>query len=169
MVVTKANPEERTVSEINAAPAAKEYARLLGKDPKQLSTFTFAAHPVVVKVGGTHHVRAIQRISENGDLIFFSAIDEGLVLTLADPMDMSDHLEKEMAKLSQERAPDIVLACDCILRRLEAQEKQKSHALSQIMSDNRVFGFSTYGEQYNSMHVNQTLTGVAIYPPEAGE
>jgi hypothetical protein len=169
MVVTKANPEERTVSEINAAPAAKEYARLLGKDPKQLSTFTFAAHPVVVKVGGTHHVRAIQRISENGDLIFFSAIDEGLVLTLADPMDMSDHLEKEMAKLSQERAPDIVLACDCILRRLEAQEKQKSRALSQIMSDNRVFGFSTYGEQYNSMHVNQTLTGVAIYPPEAGE
>lgn len=169
MVVTKANPEERTVSEINAAPAAKEYARLLGKDPEQLSTFTFAAHPVVVKVGGTHHVRAIQRISKNGDLIFFSAIDEGLVLTLADPMDMSDHLEKEMAKLSQERAPDIVLACDCILRRLEAQEKQKSHALSQIMSDNRVFGFSTYGEQYNSMHVNQTLTGVAIYPPEVGE
>ena len=169
MVVTKANPEERTVSEINAAPAAKEYARLLSKDPEQLSTFTFAAHPVVVKVGGTHHVRAIQRISENGDLIFFSAIDEGLVLTLADPMDMSEHLEKEMAKLSQERAPDIVLACDCILRRLEAQEKQKSHALSQIMSENRVFGFSTYGEQYNSMHVNQTLTGVAIYPPEAGE
>ena len=101
-------------------------------------------------------------------ILYSSAIDEGWS-TLADPMDMSDHLEKEMAKLSKKRAPDIVLACDCILRRLEAQEKQKSHALSQIMSDNRVFGFSTYGEQYNSMHVNQTLTGVAIYPPEAGE
>lgn len=169
MVVTRANPEERTVSEINAAPAAKEYARLLGKDPEQLSTFTFAAHPVVVKVGGTHHVRAIQRISENGDLIFFSAIDEGLVLTLADPTDMSVHLENEMAKLSEKRRPDFILACDCILRRLEAQEKQKLHALSNIMSNNRVFGFSTYGEQYNSMHVNQTLTGVAIYPPRASK
>jgi len=27
-------------------------------------------------------------------------------------------------------------------------------------------GFSTYGEQLNSMHVNQTLTGVAFYPPD---
>ena len=30
-----------------------------------------------------------------------------------------------------------------------------------------VVGFSTYGEQLNSMHVNQTMTGVAIYPPKA--
>jgi hypothetical protein len=29
-----------------------------------------------------------------------------------------------------------------------------------------VVGFSTYGEQLNSMHVNQTMTGVAIYPPK---
>jgi hypothetical protein len=25
-----------------------------------------------------------------------------------------------------------------------------------------VVGFSTYGEQYNGIHVNQTFTGVAI-------
>ena len=30
-----------------------------------------------------------------------------------------------------------------------------------------VAGFQTYGEQFNSMHVNQTMTGVAIYPPDA--
>jgi hypothetical protein len=58
------------------------------------------------------------------------------------------------------------LACDCILRKLEAQEKQKTRALSEILSQNNVVGFSTYGEQFNSMHVNQTLTGVAIYPPK---
>jgi hypothetical protein len=28
-----------------------------------------------------------------------------------------------------------------------------------------VVGFSTYGEQINGLHVNQTMTGVAIYPP----
>ena len=28
-------------------------------------------------------------------------------------------------------------------------------------------GFHTYGEQYNSMHLNQTLTGVAIGPKSA--
>ncbi|MDA7826752.1 FIST C-terminal domain-containing protein [Rhodobacteraceae bacterium] len=166
MVVTKADPANRTVSEINAAPAAREYARLLGKDPEQLTPFTFAAHPVVVRVGGQHHVRAIQRVAENGDLIFFSAIDEGLVLTLADPMDMEDHLARELDALSATTKPDMILACDCILRKLEAQEKQKTRALSELLSKRNVVGFSTYGEQYNSMHVNQTLTGVAIYPPK---
>lgn len=53
-----------------------------------------------------------------------------------------------------------------MLRRIEAQQTQKTFEISQIMTENRVVGFCTYGEQVNSRHVNQTLTGVAIYPPE---
>ncbi|WP_298850107.1 FIST N-terminal domain-containing protein [uncultured Ruegeria sp.] len=166
MVVTKADPAKRIVQEINAEPAAREYARILGKDPEQLTTFTFAAHPVVVQIGGQHHVRAIQQVAGNGDLVFFSAIDEGLVLTLAEPRDMVEHLQEEIGLLTEKRQPDTILGCDCILRRLEAQEKQMTRDISDILSRNRVVGFSTYGEQYNSIHVNQTLTGVAIYPPE---
>lgn len=165
MVVTEADPARRIVREINAEPAAREYARVLGKDPEQLTAFTFAAHPVVVQIGGQHHVRAIQQVAQNGDLVFFSAIDEGLVLTLAEPLNMVSHLEQEIAALSEHGPPDTILGCDCILRRLEAQEKQMTGALSKILADNRVVGFSTYGEQLNSIHVNQTLTGVAIYPP----
>ncbi|MBT9245270.1 FIST C-terminal domain-containing protein [Gemmobacter fulvus] len=165
MVVTEADPANRTVRQINAEPAAREYARLLGKDPGQLDTFTFAAHPVVVRIGGRHHVRAIQQVAPNGDLVFFSAIDEGLVLTLAEPEDMVAHLERELAGLAIGTAPEAILACDCILRRMEALEKQKYGAVSAILRDNNVVGFSTYGEQLNSMHVNQTMTGVAIFPP----
>lgn len=168
MVVTGADPARRVVHEINAEPAAREYARVLGKDPEQLTPFTFAAHPVAVQFGDQHHVRAIQRVADNDELVFFSAIDEGVVLTLAEPEDMVTHLEREMAALSAERRPEIILACDCILRRLEAQQKQVSQDISRILRDNRVVGFSTYGEQINSMHVNQTLTGVAIYPPDEG-
>ena len=46
MAVTGADPARRIVRSINDEPAAPEYARLLGKDPAQLSPFTFAAHPV---------------------------------------------------------------------------------------------------------------------------
>lgn len=166
MVVTQADPARRIVRQINAEPAAREYARLLGKDPGQLTTFTFAAHPVVVRVGGRHHVRAIQRMDANGDLIFFSAIDEGLVLTLAEPQDMVAHLDAELSRLSDQGPPAAILACDCILRRMEALEKQMSGRISAVLRTHKVVGFSTYGEQWNSMHVNQTMTGVAIYPPD---
>jgi hypothetical protein len=165
MVVTEADPARRRVLQINAEPAAREYARLLGKDPGSLDTFTFAAHPLVVRVGGRHHVRAIQRMDPNGDLVFFSAIDEGLVLTLAEPQDMVAHLDAGLARLAEGTPPAAIIACDCILRRLEAQEKQMSAAISGVLRSHRVVGFSTYGEQWNSMHVNQTMTGVAIYPP----
>ncbi len=165
MVVTGADPARRLVHEINAEPAAREYARMLGKDPEQLTTFTFAAHPVVVQIGDQHHVRSIQKVADNGDLVFFSAIDEGVVLTFAEPENMITHLKREIAALTQPATPDVIIACDCILRRLEAEEKQMAGEMSHILKENRVVGFSTYGEQINAMHVNQTLTGVAIYPP----
>lgn len=165
MVVTGADPARRVVHQINAEPAAQEYARLLGKDPAQLTTFTFAAHPVVVRIGGSHHVRAIQRMAENGDLVFFSAIDEGLVLTLAEPLDMAAHLDEALSGLAEGERPAI-LACDCILRRIAAEENQRYGAVSALLKAHGVVGFSTYGEQLNSMHVNQTMTGVAIYPPK---
>jgi hypothetical protein len=167
MVVTGADPATRRVRQINAEPAALEYARLLGKDAGQLTAFTFAAHPVVVRIGGRHHVRSIREVAPNGDLIFFSAIDEGLVLTLAEPQDMVAHLDATLTQLSGAIAPATILAADCILRRMEAQEKQSLGAVSALLRRHRVVGFSTYGEQLNSMHVNQTMTGVALYPPGA--
>ena len=166
MVVTGADPAQRRVCEINAAPAATEYARLLGKPAGQLDPFTFAAHPLVVRVGGRYHVRSIQRVENGTDLVFFSAIDEGVVLTLATPRDIARSLEASLAGLGAGGAPDSILACDCILRRIEAQQKQQLRAVSEVLARHNVTGFSTYGEQFGAMHVNLTMTGVAIYSPE---
>ena len=68
---------------------------------------------------------------------------------------------------SRERPPETIIACDCILRRLEVEQVQGLREMSRILAGNNVVGFSTYGEQFNSVHVNQTFTGVAIYPAEA--
>lgn len=168
MVVTRADPAQRIVCEINARPAAREYARILGKNPDYLSQFTFAAHPLVVRVGGRHHVRAIQRVTEDGALVFFSAIDEGLVLTLAKVGDIAGHLEQALDELAADGPIDTILACDCILRRIEATQKQAARRVSDLLSAHNVVGFNTYGEQVGAKHVNHTMTGVAIYPPGTG-
>jgi hypothetical protein len=164
MVVTSASPEKRIVHEINAEPAALEYARLLGLDPQQLDQFTFAEHPVVVRLGDVHHVRAIQQVKENHDLVFFSAINEGMVLTLAAHDDIVTHLDRGLTDLGKQGKPEFILGCDCILRRIEAGRSQRAHEVSKVLRDHNVIGFSTYGEQIGGLHVNQTLTGVAIYP-----
>ncbi|MEJ6402678.1 FIST N-terminal domain-containing protein [Yoonia sp. 2307UL14-13] len=169
MVVTDADPERRIVKSINAEPAAREYARLVGKDPYQLDRFTFASHPVVVRIGENHHVRAIQQVNDSGELVFFSAIDEGMVLTVARPTDMADHLRRKLRDLSADEPFTDVIGCDCILRRIEAEQNQMTRELSDILVQHNVAGFSTYGEQIGPLHVNQTMTGVAFYRRDVAE
>ncbi len=81
MVVTRADPGRRIVSEVNGKPAAREFARLVGLDVTELTPMIFATHPVVVRVGGQYFVRSIAKVNADDSLTFFCAIDEGIVLT----------------------------------------------------------------------------------------
>jgi hypothetical protein len=166
MVVTEADPNARLVMEINAEPAAPAYARMVGLEAQELSPLIFAAYPVVVKIGGEYHVRAIQKVEPNGSLRFYCGIEEGLVLTVARGEDLAENLERSLTKIEDEIGEtEMILGFDCILRRLEAEQKQKTRDVSKVLSRHKVVGFCTYGEQFHSMHVNQTFTGVAIGVP----
>lgn len=164
MVITEADAASRIVYEINASPATEEYARLIGVKPDELSSALFAAHPLMVRVGGDYYVRSIQKPEGEDGLKFFCAIDEGLVLTLAKGEDMVTNLQKTLYQIEEEVGePELIIGCDCIFRKLELEESpDKFDRVSQILAKHKVYGFSTYGEQFAGMHVNQTLTGVAI-------
>ncbi|WP_298372048.1 nitric oxide-sensing protein NosP [Azospirillum sp.] len=163
MVVTGADPQRRIVTEINAEPAGREYARLVGLEGEPLTPMIFASHPVVVRVGGQYHVRSIQKVNDDESLTFFCAIDEGIVLTVAEGVDPVANFDALMDGIADEvGSPDLVLGCDCILRRLEMEQRQLGAVMSQRLANHRVVGFCAYGEQVNGMHVNQTFTGVAI-------
>lgn len=167
VVVTGADPAARVVTEIDAEPAAREYARLLGLAVGDLGPAAFALNPLVVRVGARHHVRAIQRV-EGEHLRFFSAIDEGLVMRLAETRDLAGHLDRQLAALGAGGRPEAVLTFDCLLRRIEARERQVIGRMGAALARHGALGFSTYGEQHGAMHVNQTFTGVALYPPGVG-
>lgn len=163
MVVTEANPEQRIVTEINGEPAGLEYAKAVGLEVDKLTPLIFATYPVVVKLGGKYYVRSIQKVNEDGSLTFFCAIDEGIVLTVAKGVDMIENVKEEFSRISNKIGkPELILGCDCILRHLELDQKNLKQEMSEILKENNVIGFSTYGEQFNAMHVNQTFTGVAI-------
>lgn len=166
MVVTAARPEARIVSELNGSPAAREYARLIGCAPDALGPEIFAGNPLLVRNGSTFHVRAVQEVTEDGALVFLSAIDDGIILTLGRGIEILETLRDGLAVTDPgQRAPGFILGFECILRKLEIEQKGLSDAVSQILSRAQVRGFSTYGEQHRGAHVNQTFVGVAFFPP----
>jgi len=163
MVVTQADPAKRIVTEINGLPAAKEYARLAGIDVHDLNPMRFAASPVVVMINGIDYVRSIQKANPDGSLTFFCAIEEGLVLRVANGVDLVNNLEQTFDKIrAQIGQPQLVIGCDCILRNLEISQSGLKNRVEEILKRNNTIGFSSYGEQFHGVHINQTLTGIAI-------
>jgi hypothetical protein len=163
LVVTKSDPDRRTVYEFNAAPAAAEYAASIGIEPASLTPLSFASHPVVVRVGGEYFCRSIQKMNPDGSLTFFCAIDDGVVLTVAQARGMVESTRMTLDRVDDNLGGiDMILGFDCILRKLDAQNRQVFRGMSDLYRKYNVVGFGTYGEQYQSMHLNQTLTGVAF-------
>ncbi|HHN74295.1 MAG TPA: hypothetical protein ENK10_03620 [Acidobacteria bacterium] len=163
VVITASDPRTRTVSEIDGIPAAVAYASAVGVEVEELTPETFSTHPVVLRVGGNDFVRSIQKVNPDGSLTFYCAIDDGLVLTVARGEDLTGSIERVFTDLRQEiPGLSFILAYDCILRRLEAQRLGLMESIKSIVEPYDLVGFSTYGEQCDSLHVNQTLTGVAI-------
>jgi len=169
LVVTEADASRRIVKEINGLPAAQEYARIVGVKVSDLNPERFAASPVVVAIDGTDYVRSIQKSNPDGSLTFYCAIDEGLVLRVVRGVDLLGNLERAFDDLRASLGPlQMVIGCDCVLRKLEITQSGLKEAVEAVLHLNNAIGFSTYGEQFRGVHVNQTLTGIAFGSPRDG-
>lgn len=167
LVVTQADPDLRRVSELNAEPASLAYARAIGLNAEELDAGSFASYSVIVRFGGQHYCRSIQQLNDDQSFTFFCAIDNGLVLTLARSEGMVESTSQAIDDIEQQiGAIDVMFGFDCIYRKLDARNRQTTHRISALYREKNFIGFNTYGEQYNSMHINQTFTGIAIGMPD---
>lgn len=170
LVVTASDPDRRVVHEFNATTAADEFASAIGMTTRALTPLSFASHPVVMRVGGEYYCRSIQKLNPDGSLSFFCAVDDGIVLSIAEPTGLVESTSRALADVEERVGGiDLVLGFDCVLRRLDAQNRQIFRDMSELYRNNRVIGFGTYGEQYRSMHLNQTFTGIAFGQRQAAE
>ena len=163
LVITEADPENRVIREINGEPAAQAYAEAVGLSVEELSPKVFSSRPLVLSLSGEQYIRSIQQVNEDLSLTCYCAIDVGLIVTIGNGVEPSQSLQDALSMVyARIPEPEVILGCDCIMRRLEYEQRGTADAMGQMMAENKLFGFSTYGEQFNGMHVNQTLTGVAI-------
>jgi hypothetical protein len=166
VVVTAADPCSRTVYELNGVKAADEYARLLGVSLDELDMVRCGSSPVVAVIDGSCYVRSVQKIGDDGSLTFFSAIEEGVVLHVARGSDLVGNLERKLAEVQAEIGPvRLLVAFDCILRSLEIGRGDLKADVERALGACNAVGFSTYGEQFHGVHVNQTLVALAVGEP----
>lgn len=163
LVITEADPRRRLVREINGEAAVVAYARMVEVPVNDLTPVIFSRFPLMLRIGSEFFVRSIAGVEADGSLKFYCAIDKGLVLTIGEGYSAIEALEHTFATVRDEIGePKVILGCDCILRRVEMDQRGIADEVGRLLAVNKVFGFSTYGEQINSLHVNQTFTGVAL-------
>ncbi|MEJ7597731.1 MAG: FIST N-terminal domain-containing protein [Kofleriaceae bacterium] len=163
MVITSATPSKRTVHEINGQRAVDAYAEAIGVPVDELTDAVIASRPLILRVGDDHYIRSVRAIREDGSLELFCAIEQGLVLRLGRNVGILEALETAFARAAAAVGePVLVIGMDCILRRLEIARASLTGEVGQFLSSKHVIGFSTYGEQFNYMHANQTFTGFMV-------
>ncbi|MBL4899468.1 MAG: FIST C-terminal domain-containing protein, partial [Colwellia sp.] len=171
LVVTEADVDNRTVYELNAMPAALEYAKLLNININDLTSEIFSLHPLAVKVGGKYYIRSIQKVNvDDLSLTFYCAIDVGIVLTAVNMGDILNSLNNKLENITHRLGkPELVLSCDCFLRRIEIEQKELGEQARILYEKYNIAGFNSYGEHINGIHSNQTFAGVFIAESETKE
>src|SRR5690606_39919337 len=127
-------------------------ARRVARPVERSTTATFALTALAVRIRDQFYVRSIQRVNADGSLTFYCAVDTGIVLTAMASRPLLPDLQKQMTQLRQRLGePVLIIACDCVLRRLEAELRGQDDELAAYMASNAVVGFNTYAEQFNGM------------------
>lgn len=163
-VITEADPIARIVHEINGLPATMEYARLCGVAEKDLNISVCSNHPILMKIGGKYYSRGVVEVNHDDQTIHFAcAIGKGVVCTIARPSDLIANTARLFEKIQQDIGPlDLVLGCDCAARKMICEEQGLMPEISKIYAENNVIGFATFGEQFNTIHMNNSFSCIAI-------
>lgn len=165
-LVTKADPSKRLVYELNNAPAASVFSRLIGVPKEHLCADIFARYPLMLNVNNEYYIRLIRQINNDDSLSTFCSIIEEEELNIGKPGDIVKELENSFIEVENSIGPvALTIGFDCVHRRLESNSRRLDFPMKAVFDRYNVIGFNTYGEQINSMHVNQTFTGIAIGSP----
>ena len=163
LVVTAADPDRRLVREINGRSALKVYAAACGLKSIPKDAGAFSPYPLMIKVGGQYFARGMQRIYADGSIEFACAIEPGLVVTVARPVAMLERLKETMDTLTGTLGkPELVVAFDCAARTAYMERHGLKRRVSALLAQHHVVGFSTLGEQFNTVHVNNSFTCIGI-------
>lgn len=162
-VITDADPARRLVREIDGRPALEVYAAACGFRRPPRESRDFAPFPLMIRIGGHYYARGMQRIYPDGALEFACALEPGLVVALAKPGDMIASLSGLFTTMRQQiGAPELVIGVDCAARTAYMERQGLTKGIEALLRKNAVTGFSSLGEQFNTIHANNSFTCLGV-------
>ena len=165
-VITDADPARRLVREIDGRPALGVYAAACGFRRPPCASADFAPFPLMIRIGGHYYARGMQRIYPDGALEFACALEPGLVVALAKPGDMIASLGELFAGMRRRiGAPELVIGVDCAARTAYMERQGLAKGIETLLREHCVTGFSSLGEQFNTIHANNSFTCLGIAAP----
>jgi hypothetical protein len=164
VVVTESDAAARKVIRLDGVCARDRLAQVLGCPAESITPDWLARRPLMLKVGDSLFVRSVHTIHPDGSLSLYCALHEGEILHVGKAGEIVDTTGSYFeAMRHQQSTPDLVLGFDCILRRLELNFRGRTPEMNSVLRNVPFVGFSTFGEQIDGQHVNQTMTGVALW------
>ncbi len=166
-VITDADPARRLVREIDGRPALEVYAQACGFRKRPRGSLDFAPFPLMIRIGGHYYPRGMQRIYPDGTLEFACALEPGLVVALGKPGNMIARLDELLSAMrGQIGAPELIIGVDCAARTAYMEREGLTPGMEALMRPHAVTGFASLGEQFNTIHANNSFTclGVATEP-----
>ncbi|NQU50865.1 MAG: FIST C-terminal domain-containing protein [Planctomycetes bacterium] len=165
-VVTEADPGRRFINRIDGKPAAEFLADLLGRDLQEFLADATTSVVFGVHSGKAVYLRSVMRAFPD-KLLMGGAIEEGTVLHLMAHDKLVERTQQGLQdELAQVQDPAAMLLFSCGGRHFDAVASDCVEELGRCLCPIPTVGFSTYGEQFGSMQVNHTLTGLILGAPK---
>lgn len=156
--ITKADTEQRIVYEIDGRKAATVYAQALGIKESELAR-AFMFNPLGRRFNDKIFIASPFQVLPNGAIQFYCQIFQDSVVEILEPMNPLEALQETLTLFTSYFSNiEGVVACNCILRKLQFQSQNMIPNLNKQLSTlPHLAGFSSYGEQINKSLINQTL------------
>lgn len=172
VVVTRASPSLHRVHELDGFPAVQRFADLVGLPPEALDRGALLTlelpRQLGFLVGEDLYMRGLLSV-DGDDLVLGGAIEEGMVLRLAEAGDLIAAtrigVTQALGRLPGRLAA--ALQFNCVGRLIQCRDSDLP-ALHRAAAVGPIAGFSTLGEQFGPLQVNYTLAGLMLGEADRG-
>lgn len=154
----KINIYKENIYELDGKPIIQTYANILNVPESNISK-CFMSNPIARIIGDESFISSFKKVENDNSISLYARIYKNSYVTILKPKDPIKVLDETINKVKNEM-PNISgsIVINCIFRTLLFKEKNiTSEFTSRLQKLGPFAGITSYGEQLNNKHLNQTM------------